>query len=65
MGLEKVESLSHFSEKEGGIVREESEPVNDRIDNLKSESKIISKVFLINFVLINKRVYPYRPMEKC
>ena len=44
MGLEKVEILGQICEKEGGIVGAKSKPVNDRIDDPKSKSKIISKV---------------------
>ena len=46
MGLEKVEILGQLGEKEGGIVGAKSKPVNDRIDDPKSKSKIISKVFV-------------------
>ena len=44
MGLEKVEISGHIGENEGRIVGAKSKPGNDRIDDPKSKSKIISKV---------------------
>ena len=39
MGLEGNESLGQFIEKEGGTVGATTKPVDDRINDPKSESK--------------------------
>ena len=44
MGLEGNERLGQFNEKEGGIVGAITKPVDDRIDDPKSESNHKSNV---------------------